>query len=103
METDRLIGEYERLSSDLLEWIRQTIEKLNDRHFVNSLSGVQKQLAEFNSYRTEEKRPKFVSLVVRIKLQVYFTVQLLNFLEKSFLTVIKFFIFQFVGFFMVCG
>uniref|UniRef100_A0A158R574 Spectrin beta chain n=1 Tax=Syphacia muris TaxID=451379 RepID=A0A158R574_9BILA len=59
METDRLIGDYERLSTDLLEWIRETIEKLNDRHFVNSLAGVQKQLAEFNSYRTEEKRPKF--------------------------------------------
>ena len=62
MDTDRLIGDYERLSSDLLEWIRQTIEKLNDRHFVNSLNGVQKQLADFNNYRTEEKRPKYVFL-----------------------------------------
>ncbi|VDN23957.1 unnamed protein product [Gongylonema pulchrum] len=60
MENERMINEYERLSSDLLEWIRQTIESLNARHFVNSLSGVQKQLAEFNNYRTQEKPPKLV-------------------------------------------
>ncbi|KAK0414269.1 hypothetical protein QR680_007238 [Steinernema hermaphroditum] len=60
MENEHLVSEYERLSSDLLDWIKQTIEKLNDRHFVNSLSGVQKQLAEFNNYRTQEKPPKFV-------------------------------------------
>ncbi|OZC09778.1 hypothetical protein X798_03181 [Onchocerca flexuosa] len=59
VENEKLINNYERLSSDLLEWIRQTIESLNDRHFVNSLSGVQKQLAEFNNYRTQEKPPKF--------------------------------------------
>uniref|UniRef100_A0A1I8EKU7 Spectrin beta chain n=1 Tax=Wuchereria bancrofti TaxID=6293 RepID=A0A1I8EKU7_WUCBA len=59
VENEKLINNYERLSSDLLEWIRQTIESLNDRHFVNSLNGVQKQLAEFNNYRTQEKPPKF--------------------------------------------
>lgn len=69
MENEKLVGEYERLSSDLLEWIRQTIETLNDRRFVNSLSGVQKQLAEFNSYRTKEKPPKYLifSHVLSIK------------------------------------
>ncbi|MCP9264820.1 Spectrin beta chain [Dirofilaria immitis] len=61
VENEKLINNYERLSSDLLEWIRQTIELLNDRHFVNSLNGVQKQLAEFNSYRTQEKPPKYDS------------------------------------------
>ncbi|TKR87947.1 hypothetical protein L596_012272 [Steinernema carpocapsae] len=60
MESEHLVNEYERLSSDLLEWIKETISKLNDRHFVNSLGGVQKQLAEFNNYRTQEKPPKFV-------------------------------------------
>ncbi len=58
MENDKMIANYERFSSDLLEWIKQTIETLNDRHFVNELSGVQKQLAEFNNYRTQEKPPK---------------------------------------------
>ncbi|KRX67877.1 Spectrin beta chain [Trichinella sp. T9] len=61
MENDVMIEEYERLSSDLLQWIKKTIEKLNDRVFVNSLVGVQKQLTTFNNYRTEEKPPKFVS------------------------------------------
>ncbi|KFD65474.1 hypothetical protein M514_22400 [Trichuris suis] len=61
MENDLMIEEYERLSSDLLQWIKKTIERLNDRKFINSLAGVQKQLSEFNAYRTEEKPPKFVS------------------------------------------
>jgi spectrin beta len=60
MENEAMIGDYERLSSDLLEWIKRTIESLNDRHFANSLSGVQKQLTDFNNYRTQEKPPKFV-------------------------------------------
>uniref|UniRef100_F1KPP4 Spectrin beta chain n=1 Tax=Ascaris suum TaxID=6253 RepID=F1KPP4_ASCSU len=59
MENEKLVSDYERLSTDLLEWIRRTIETLNDRHFVNSLTGVQKQLADFNNYRTVEKPPKF--------------------------------------------
>lgn len=58
MENERQIEDYERMSSDLLEWIRRTIEQLNDRRFVNSLAGVQKQLTEFNNYRTQEKPPK---------------------------------------------
>lgn len=53
-----MVDEYETLSSDLLEWIKMTIEQLNDRHFVNSLTGVQKQLADFNNYRTKDKPPK---------------------------------------------
>ncbi len=58
VENDRQIAEYETLSSDLLEWIKRTIEQLNDRHFANDLNGVQKQLADFNNYRTQEKPPK---------------------------------------------
>lgn len=60
MENEAMINDYERLSSDLLEWIKRQIEGLNDRHFANSLSGVQKQLTDFNSYRTQEKPPKYV-------------------------------------------
>uniref|UniRef100_A0A914XEU2 Spectrin beta chain n=1 Tax=Plectus sambesii TaxID=2011161 RepID=A0A914XEU2_9BILA len=60
MENEAMIGDYERLSSDLLEWIKRTIESLNDRRFANSLTGVQKQLTDFNNYRTQEKPPKFV-------------------------------------------
>lgn len=60
MENDKLVQRYETLSSDLLEWIRRTIEELNDRQFINSLAGVQKQLADFNNYRTQDKPPKYV-------------------------------------------
>jgi spectrin beta len=53
-----MINDYEKLTSDLLEWIQKTIEALNDRQFANSLSGVQQQLATFNGYRNVEKPPK---------------------------------------------
>lgn len=60
MENDRMIEEYETLTSDLLKWIEHTIYSLSDRHFSNSLFGVQQQLAAFSSYRTAEKPPKFI-------------------------------------------
>lgn len=59
MDNDRMIKEYETLTSDLLKWIEGTIEQLGDRQFANSLVGVQQQLAQFNNYRTVEKPPKF--------------------------------------------
>ena len=58
LENERMINDYETLTSDLLEWIDQTISVLNDREFANSLIGVQQQLASFNTYRTVEKPPK---------------------------------------------
>eukprot|EP00106_Octopus_bimaculoides_P014006 XP_014781448.1 PREDICTED: spectrin beta chain-like [Octopus bimaculoides] len=60
IDTEKMIEEYETLTSDLLEWIEQTIVILNDRKFANSLTGVQEQLTGFNTYRTVEKPPKFV-------------------------------------------
>jgi len=59
-----MISDYEALTSDLLEWIQKTITTLNDRQFVNSLAGVQQQLATFNGYRTVEKPPKYSQLKV---------------------------------------
>ena len=59
LENERMINDYETLTSDLLEWIDQTISVLNDREFANSLIGVQQQLASFNTYRTVEKPPKY--------------------------------------------
>lgn len=58
MENDRMINEYESLTSELLRWIEATIEALGDRQFANSLVGVQQQLAQFSNYRTVEKPPK---------------------------------------------
>lgn len=59
METEKMIAEYERLTSELLKWIEMKIEALSDRKFANSLTGVQNDLAQFNNYRTIEKPPKF--------------------------------------------
>ena len=60
INTESSIDEYESLTSDLLEWIEQTIVILRDRQFANSLTGVQQQLAAFNTYRIVEKPPKYV-------------------------------------------
>ncbi len=60
MDNDRMIKEYESLTSDLLHWIENTIVALGDRKFANSLIGVQQQLSQFNNYRTVEKPPKYV-------------------------------------------
>jgi spectrin beta len=59
MHIDQDIREYETLTSQLLEWIRITIEQLSDRQFANSLQGVQQQLMSFNQYRMNEKVNKF--------------------------------------------
>lgn len=59
MENDKMIDEYEKMTSDLLEWIDSTIYKLNERVFTNSLNGVLQQLNEFNQYRNIDKPPKF--------------------------------------------
>lgn len=59
LENEKLISDYERLTTDLLRWIETKIVDLSDRNFANSLDGVQQQLGQFNSYRTKEKPPKF--------------------------------------------
>lgn len=59
MENEKLIQNYEKLTSDLLDWIEAKIGNLSERQFANSLDGVQSQLGEFNDYRTKEKPPKF--------------------------------------------
>ncbi|KAK7507079.1 hypothetical protein BaRGS_00001930 [Batillaria attramentaria] len=59
ISTENTIEEYETLTSDLLDWIEQTIVILKDRQFANSLTGVQQQLSAFNTYRIVEKPPKF--------------------------------------------
>ncbi|RNA19157.1 spectrin beta chain-like isoform X1, partial [Brachionus plicatilis] len=59
MSIEKDIKKYESLTSDLLDWIRETIDLLSDREFANSLQGVQQQLTAFNSYRKNEKAAKF--------------------------------------------
>uniref|UniRef100_A0A8D9BEI0 Alpha-actinin, sarcomeric n=1 Tax=Cacopsylla melanoneura TaxID=428564 RepID=A0A8D9BEI0_9HEMI len=57
-ENERLMEEYERLASDLLEWIKRTMPWLQSRQTDNSLSGVQKKLEEYRTYRRKHKPPR---------------------------------------------
>lgn len=58
MDADKKKGLYEKLTADLLNWIRRKIADLEDRNFPNSLEGIQKELLSFKQYRTVEKPPK---------------------------------------------
>ena len=58
LDNDDCINQYETLTSELLEWIEQTIEQLSEREFANTRQGVQQQLSSFSTYRTVEKPPK---------------------------------------------
>lgn len=60
VDNEKLVNDYETLTSNLREWIIEKIGKLQDRTFGNSLITVQQQMMEFNLYRTQEKPPKFV-------------------------------------------
>ena len=59
VDNENLINQYESLASDLVKWIKSKIEILKDRTLSNSLTGVQQQLVEFNTYRIQEKPPKY--------------------------------------------
>jgi len=59
IQIDNDIKLYESLTSQLLDWIRTTIDQLSDRQFNNSLHGVQQQLTAFNQYLINEKGVKF--------------------------------------------
>ena len=54
--------EYDRLTTDLLQWIEQTVMKLGNRAFPNSLSGMQALMVEFKKFRTEQKPAKQVHI-----------------------------------------
>jgi actinin alpha len=57
-ENERLMEEYERLASDLLEWIRRTTPWLENRNVDNNLVAVRKKLEEFRTYRRKSKPPR---------------------------------------------
>ncbi|XP_038075922.1 alpha-actinin-4-like isoform X2 [Patiria miniata] len=58
-DNERLMDEYDRLASDLLEWIKRKRPWLEDRTLSeNSLPAVQDKLDEFRNYRGKEKPPK---------------------------------------------
>ncbi|XP_074600790.1 alpha actinin isoform X2 [Brevipalpus obovatus] len=57
-DNERLMEEYERLASDLLDWIRRTTPWLENRTTDNTLPGTQKKLEEFRAYRRVHKPPR---------------------------------------------
>ncbi|CAF0848373.1 unnamed protein product [Didymodactylos carnosus] len=59
LDSEKMQLEYERLTSDLLQWIELTIQQLNNRTFPNSLVKVQEKLIEFNRYRIIDKPGRF--------------------------------------------
>lgn len=58
MDADRKKMQYERLTTNLLSWIRQKTLELEQRDLPNSLEGIQRELLAFKEYRTIEKPPK---------------------------------------------
>ncbi|KAJ8962237.1 hypothetical protein NQ318_018209 [Aromia moschata] len=59
VESDKMKVDYDRLTTDLLDWIQLKIIELEDRNFPNSLEGIQSLLLAFGYYRTQEKPPKY--------------------------------------------
>ncbi|XP_003893770.1 alpha-actinin-2 isoform X2 [Papio anubis] len=57
-ENERLMEEYERLASELLEWIRRTIPWLENRTPEKTMKAMQKKLEDFRDYRRKHKPPK---------------------------------------------
>ncbi|XP_077119063.1 alpha-actinin-1 isoform X3 [Ranitomeya variabilis] len=57
-ENEQLMEDYERLASDLLEWIRRTIPWLENRAPENTMQAMQQKLEDFRDYRRLHKPPK---------------------------------------------
>ncbi|GCC20329.1 hypothetical protein chiPu_0018888 [Chiloscyllium punctatum] len=58
-EIEDLKLEYQQLVTDLLRWIKDKVRELNDHCFPNSLVGMQRLVADFKTFRTVEKPPKY--------------------------------------------
>ncbi|XP_023807399.1 alpha-actinin-1 isoform X8 [Oryzias latipes] len=57
-ENEQLMEDYEKLASDLLEWIRRTIPWLENRMPENTMQAMQQKLEDFRDYRRLHKPPK---------------------------------------------
>nr|XP_022910961.1 spectrin beta chain, non-erythrocytic 5 isoform X3 [Onthophagus taurus] len=59
VEADKMKNQYDKFTSNLLEWIKAKVVELENRDFPNSLEGIQSLLLAFGQYRTIEKPPKY--------------------------------------------
>ena len=59
---EQMQDDYERLVTDLLEWIHMKIAELNDRNFSNSLVGIKRDMTKFTDFRLQEKPPKWAAV-----------------------------------------
>ncbi|MCI4391085.1 hypothetical protein PGIGA_G00130240 [Pangasianodon gigas] len=57
-ENEHLMEDYEKLASDLLEWIRRTIPWLENRAPEKTMVEMQQKLEDFRDYRRVHKPPK---------------------------------------------
>ena len=61
MDVEQMEKDYERMVSDLLNWLNSKILELG-RPFQKSMTAVQREMAEFKHFRTVEKPPKYVDI-----------------------------------------
>uniref|UniRef100_A0A8P4GIT2 Actinin alpha 3b n=1 Tax=Dicentrarchus labrax TaxID=13489 RepID=A0A8P4GIT2_DICLA len=57
-ENEKLMEEYEKLASELLEWIRRTIPWLENRVAEQTMRSMQQKLEDFRDYRRIHKPPR---------------------------------------------
>uniref|UniRef100_A0A7N8YIS9 Actinin alpha 3b n=1 Tax=Mastacembelus armatus TaxID=205130 RepID=A0A7N8YIS9_9TELE len=57
-ENEKLMEEYEKLASELLEWIRRTIPWLENRVAEKTMRAMQQKLEDFRDYRRVHKPPR---------------------------------------------
>ncbi|XP_060943190.1 alpha-actinin-2b isoform X6 [Limanda limanda] len=57
-ENEKMMEEYERLASELLEWIRRTTPWLENKTPEKTMAEMQRKLEDFRDYRRQHKPPK---------------------------------------------
>ncbi|XP_049320508.1 alpha-actinin-2-like isoform X1 [Astyanax mexicanus] len=57
-ENEKLMEDYEKLASELLEWIRRTTPWLENRSSETTMTAMRKKLEDFRDYRRLHKPPK---------------------------------------------
>uniref|UniRef100_A0A1A8I3Y0 Actinin alpha 3b n=1 Tax=Nothobranchius kuhntae TaxID=321403 RepID=A0A1A8I3Y0_NOTKU len=60
-ENEKLMEEYEKLASELLEWIRRTIPWLENRVAEQTMRAMQQKLEDFRDYRRVHKPPRDIA------------------------------------------